>query len=302
MRTQLAWKSSEGRIKCTNASAVLVNPARQFDGARSAQRIGTRFVCESEDRDGLAGDVPQHFVELQPGPQFVSVVAGTHALQQRRLQILPIPDVDKEGNITSQRSTGERAPGAEIGARPDARFRFETALDLFRIRAGLLADAGNLVDESHRSRKECVQRVLRHFRRLDAHPLQLGAERTEQGGEAALGLIVTDAYDNALGLAENLQSFPQTQIFWSIGERHVAVRILGTKRLLHPGAEPDGNLGRRQDDRPFLEMREQRSNVRGHVLDIGAVLIVDRRIERDPDDIRLRDGGRQVRRERKAAG
>ena len=67
--------------------------------------------------------------------------------------------------------------------------------------------------------------------------------------------------------------------------------------------DADRQLRRDQHERAVAQMREQqRRTLPNDRLDVGAVVVVDRRVERDPDDVGAGDGGRDVGGEAQASG
>ena len=78
-------------------------------------------------------------------------------------------EVGQRNNIARQRSAGERTAGAEIGARPNARFALESQGNFLRVGAHVFAEARDLVDEGNGHGEKRIERVLHHFRGFGAH-------------------------------------------------------------------------------------------------------------------------------------
>ena len=60
----------------------------------------------------------------------------------------------ERNHVARERAAGERAAGAEISLRPDARLTFQSGGNLLRVRAGVFAEARHLVDERDGQRQE----------------------------------------------------------------------------------------------------------------------------------------------------
>ena len=154
-------------------------------------------------------------------------------------------------NVARERAAGERAARSEIRLGTDTRFTLEAGRNFLGVRAGVLAEARDFVDEGDGEREEGIERVLDNLRRLGAHEQNLRRERREQFFEQSFFCVVADANDDTLGFLEGVNRLAQPQIFRRAGEMELR------KFLFQLRAGADGQLRGNQNERAFRQIRQR---------------------------------------------
>src|SRR5438105_8940156 len=118
----------------------------------------------------LSIDVSENLTKPAVGPRAMDVITALHAADQLRLDIVIAPERGEKNDVASESSAGECTARSEVRRWPDALFALQAAFDFLRIRADMLADGGDLVDEHDRGGQKSVEGVLGHLRGFDGHP------------------------------------------------------------------------------------------------------------------------------------
>jgi hypothetical protein len=182
-------------------------------------------------------------------------------------------------HVPRQRASRERAARTKVCLRPDANVTLQSSGDLLRVRANLLAEPGNFVDEGDAGCKKGIERVLHHLRRFGAHEKQLRRERLEELGEQRPLHIAANTDDHTLGFLEGIEGAAEAKVFRRAGE--VKLRELPLQR----GACAHGQLRRDQHQRAGRQMRQATTKLLQHELDVRFVMVIDRRIVTEPEHV-----------------
>src|SRR5438270_1301783 len=137
-----------------NASTFGDERLTQLDGERAPEGVGARLVRQPPDRDLLSGDAAEELSQPADGPGAVRVVAPLDSPQQVRGKTRLLGALGEKDDVAGQRAACECGAGTEVCRGADPLLALETALDLLRVRAAVLADRGDLVDERHRHREK----------------------------------------------------------------------------------------------------------------------------------------------------
>ncbi len=99
--------------------------------------------------------------------------------------------------------------------------------------------------------------------------------------------LASRPHDDPLRAAEDVERLAQPQVLRRVGERDVPPVARGTlaEGPFQPRGGPDGKLRGEQDERSVGQVGEQGDDLVDDELDISHVVLIDRRIEGDPDHV-----------------
>ena len=252
-------------------------------------------------------ELPEQSHERVVRPLLVSVVAVAHAVGTAASGSLVLAPCSIR-KLTSRASV----PPAIRPPRRARRRAGRSARSLLRPRSTSRASAPttspeprNLVDERHRGGQERVERVLGHLGRLDATSTRSGGENGASSAADAVARRARSARPRTTrsGLRERLDGLAQPQVLRAAGERRTSRRHRCRVGLLEaPHVNRPAPATRPAPARRPAGAGRARVTLRDHELDVGAVVLVHRRIERHPDDLGARpaSAGSLVKRKRAA--
>ena len=139
------------------------------------------------------------------------------------------PDVGraaKKNDVPCQRTAGECRARPQVCLWADPRLALQPSLHLLGVGSRLLAKGRKLIDESHRCRQEGIQRMLRHFGRLNTHPLNVPGEGGEQRSQTATVSLRSGPDHDSLRPAKGIQCLAEPQILRRISETYAAAGCL----------------------------------------------------------------------------
>lgn len=220
----------------------------KLDGGAAAERVGVRRVDEAEDGDGFAAQIAEARLEFAEGPAAMEIVAAFDRGNEVDGFAIGLGDFGERNDVARERAAGEGAAGAEVRLGPDANVALQSGGNFLRVRAGVFAEAGDLVDEGDADGEEGVERVFHHLGGFGAHEERLRGEGFEElFEESALG-IGADPDDGAFGFLEGVERATEAEVFRRAGE----VELWELAFQLSAGA--DGKLGRDEHERAVRQM------------------------------------------------
>ena len=187
-----------------------------------------------------------------------------------------------------------RRPGDRYALRPDARARSSgRARPPWRPRRRCSHSAASSLVNVTDVAEERVERVLGHLGRLDRHPLDRVGERREQRRQPRRGRARSRTPTTTRSGCGSLDRLAEPQVLRRAGERRPRGRPSrrpsrsSCRVRARPAAATRSAPPRRREERTA-----RARSARTHEVDVGAIVVVDRRVEGDPDDVGLANGGR----------
>ena len=183
--------------------ALGLEPAREHQRRGAAHVVGVRLEGEPEQADPHAGERAEVARELRDHAPLLQLVDLDHRAQElevvagvRRQQL-------QRADVLGEARAAVADPGGEE-AGPDPPVEADAARDLEHVRAGLLADVRDLVDERDLGRQERVRRELDHLGARDVGAHERRAERLVQRADGVAGpaVLAVVADDDAVGVDE----------------------------------------------------------------------------------------------------
>ena len=140
-------------------------------------------------------------------------IRGQNAFKEIGTKVVFAFVIDDEMNISFERRAGECRAGTQIREFSDTHIGFESALDFARIGSRTLAQAREFVDKRNRRCEKRIERVFRHFGRLDRHDLDARRQWSEDFTQERFIARRTNADNVTIGIAHVRDRFTEPQIF-----------------------------------------------------------------------------------------
>ena len=254
---QLARLLLGDRVVGAHARAGALQPRRQHERRRLAHVVGVRLEREPEQRDLLADERAEVLLQLRDHAPLLQLVDLDHGVEQLEVVARVAGELLQRGDILREAGTAEADPRLqELGA--DAVVQAHAAGHLDDVRAGLLADVRDLVDERDLRREERVRGELDHLRRLHVGAHDRRRQRRVERLDGVAGPVVVVADHDAVGrhevldrraLLEELRAGDVAEALALLGERALdaLARADRHRRLHHERVAVGG--GHRADDR-----------------------------------------------------
>src|SRR6266404_2192059 len=230
-------------------------------------------------------------------PSLVMVVALQNRIQYRYAGVMIPRNNLQELNVASQCAAAEGRASPDIGFLADARIKPQRGLDFAHVGGNALANACDLVGKSYAGGEIGIERVLHHLGGFDARPQQRVAEWLEHRFNYLACIVAANPNDDPLRLGENPDGIPEPEIFRRIGEGNLATFCDCCEILLQQHRATDRHLRGNQDDGAVLQIRKRKPDAIKNVTDVSDIIIIDRGVEADPDEVSRRDRPRYVLRE-----
>ena len=261
-------RRAPGRARPRSNAAGCRSPAcRRAPRRRSRGRRGRRSASTSDSNR----------------PQCPASVLVVAARALRRATGSAHPRARRSASGTSM----SRASVPPANAAPGLRYaRGPIRLSVLRPRSTSAAsaptrsrDAGELVRERNGQGEEGVDAVLHELRRLDTHPFDAIREGSEQLFDPPAVALRPDADDDPVRSRERRDRVSEPEVLRRIGERPKPDR--SRSRVV-----PTGSLRRDQDHGARIGGVDDRPGSLEHEFDVGAIVLVDGGVVRDPDELR----------------
>src|SRR6266403_3463912 len=203
----------------------------------------------------------------------------------------------QELNVASQCAADAGRASPDIGFLANARIKPQRGLYFAHVGGNALENACDLVGESYAGGEVGIERVLHHLGGFDARPQQRVAEWLEHRFDYLACIVAANTNDDPLGLGENPDGIAEPKIFRRIGEGNLAPFCGRREILLQQRRAADRHLRGNEDDGAVLQIRKRKPDAIKNVTDVSDIIIIDRGIEVDPDEVRRRNRSRYVLRE-----
>ena len=127
--------------------------------------------------------------------------------------------------------------------------------------------------------------MLHHLGGFDAHPEQRVAEWLEHRFDYLACIVAANTDDDPFRFGENPDGIAEPEIFRRIGERNLAPLCGRREIMLQQRRATDRHLRGNQHDGAVLQIRKRQPDAIKNVTDVSDIIIIDRGIESDPEDL-----------------
>ena len=214
-------------------------------------------------------------------------IASDHTGKHGNRQVMAPSNFIQECHVAGQGAARKRGARRNIGFHTDPRIAAYGAFHVRCLGPHLFAHRGDLIYEHHARRQESIERVLGHLGRFNAHPQKIVADAGKDRLQQCACLSGARTNDDPSRIFENLDRLAQAKILGRTGKVDLATAEFGTEMPFQFRNAADRHLGGHNYDCAVAQIRKQGADLGLHISNIGAVIIINGRVEGDPNNLRV---------------